>query len=120
MRDTGLVEAIQAAGGVSELARRLGISQPSVSNWDKVPAERVLAVESVTGVPRVQLRPDLYAELPTDGDVDEIDLARAREYALLAALLSRAPDAEFLTRLSRLSGDASPLGMAHIALGEAA
>lgn len=120
MRDPGLRAAIDAAGGVSELARRVGISQPSVSNWDKIPAERVLAVESVTGISRIQLRPDLYAALPADGDVDEIDLARAQEYALLAALLARAPSAELLTRLSKLSGDASPLGVAHIALGEAA
>jgi len=120
MRDPGLRAAIEAAGGVSELARRVGISQPSVSNWDKVPAERVLAVESTTGVSRVQLRPDLYAEPKTDSDIDEIDLARAQEYALLAALLSRAPGADLLTRLSSLGGDASPLGMAHIALGEAA
>ena len=62
MRDPGLSEAIQAVGGVSELARRIGISQPSVSNWDKVPAERVLAVEAATGIARVRLRPDLYRE----------------------------------------------------------
>jgi len=120
MRDPGLRAAIEAAGGVSELARRVGISQPSVSNWDQVPAERVLAVESATGISRIQLRPDLYADLPADRDIDEVDLARAQEYALLATLLSRAPDAELLARLSRLGGDASPLGMAHIALGEAA
>jgi len=39
---------------------------------------------------------------------------------LLATLLGRAPNAELLTRLSGLGGDASPLGMSHIALGEAA
>ena len=50
MRDPGLTEAIRAAGGVSELARQLGISQPSVSNWTRVPAERVIAVEVATGV----------------------------------------------------------------------
>ena len=60
MRDQGLSQAIRAAGGVSELARRLGISQPSVSNWARVPAERVLAVEAATGVRREVLRPDLY------------------------------------------------------------
>jgi TorA maturation chaperone TorD len=120
MRDPGLRGAIEAAGGVSELARRVGVSQPSVSNWDKIPAERVLAVEAATGISRVRLRPDLYGDLPRASDIDEIDVARAQEYALLAALLSRAPDADLLTRLSKLSGDASPLGMAHIALGEAA
>jgi len=118
MRDPGLSEAIQAVGGVSELARRVGIAQPSVSNWEKVPAERVLAVEAATGVARVRLRPDLYREQAA-ADVDEIDLARAQEYTLLSSLLARAPGADLLARLSRLGGDASPLGLAHVALGEA-
>jgi len=52
--------------------------------------------------------------------VDEIDRARAREYALLATLLSRSPDAQLLQRVALLRGDASPLGRAHAALGEAA
>jgi TorA maturation chaperone TorD len=52
--------------------------------------------------------------------VDEIDRARAQEYALLATLLSRSPDAELMRRLALLRGDASPLGVAHAALGEAA
>ncbi|MGB7616327.1 MAG: Cro/CI family transcriptional regulator, partial [Pseudolabrys sp.] len=60
MRDRGLSEAIRAAGGVSELARQIGISQPSVSNWIRIPAERVVSVESATGVDRAVLRPDLY------------------------------------------------------------
>jgi TorA maturation chaperone TorD len=119
MRDPGLAEAIQAVGGVSELARRIGISQPSVSNWDKVPAERVLAVEAATGIARVRLRPDLYQESSAT-QVDDIDLARSREYALLSALLARAPDADLLARIARLGGDANPLGVAHIALAEAA
>src|SRR3954467_14676827 len=119
MRHPGLSEAIQAVGGVSELARRIGISQPSVSNWDKVPAERVLAVEAATGIQRMRLRPDLY-QSPPARTVDEVDLARAQEYALLSALLVRAPGPDLLARLSRLRGDASPLGVAHAALGEAA
>jgi TorA maturation chaperone TorD len=52
--------------------------------------------------------------------VDEIDRARAQEYALLATLLTRNPDAPLLSRLAGLRGDASPIGMAHIALAEAA
>jgi len=119
MRDPGLQEAIRAVGGVSELARRVGISQPSVSNWDRIPAERVLSVESATGVNRAILRPDLFGAYAS-GDVDEIDAARAQEYALLAALLARAPDAALLKRLGELRGDASPIGIAHIALAQAA
>jgi TorA maturation chaperone TorD len=117
MTDDGLQQAIRAAGGVTELARQLGISQPSVSNWSHVPVERAPLVEALTGVSRGILRPDLYGE--TAG-VDDIDLARAQEYALLATLLARAPDANLLKRLSQLKGDPSPLGMAHIALAEAA
>jgi TorA maturation chaperone TorD/DNA-binding transcriptional regulator YdaS (Cro superfamily) len=117
MRDLGLQEAIRAAGGVSELARRVGISQPSVSNWDRIPAERVLAVEAATGIARYVLRPDLYNGGPA---IDEVDAARAQEYALLATLLARSPDAQLLARVARMRGDATPLGVAHAALGEAA
>jgi len=118
MRDAGLEEAIRAAGGVGALAQKLGISQPSVSNWSRVPAERVVAVEAATGVTRGALRPDLYSDLAAAAD--EIDAARAREYALLATLLARVPDAALLARLATLRGDATPLGLAHAALAEAA
>ena len=118
MRDQGLDQAIRAAGSVTELARRIGISQPSVSNWDRIPAERVLSVEAATGVARSVLRPDLFGDEKLAPD--EVDLARAQEYALLATLLARPPDAELLGRLERLRADPSPLGLAHAALGEAA
>jgi len=115
MPDSGLEEAIRAAGGVTELARRIGIAQPSVSNWTRVPAERVLSVEAATGVARVALRPDLYG-----APIDEVEVAREREYALLATLLAAAPDAALLARIGTLPGDASPLGLAHAALATAA
>ena len=118
MSDEGLSDAIRAAGGVTELARRVGVSQPSVSNWSRVPAERVLAVEAATGVSRAVLRPDLYGERA--GEIDAVDAARAREYTLLAALLARAPDTELLGRIARLRGDATVLGAAHAALAVAA
>ena len=120
MRDPGLHEAIQAVGGVTELARRLNIAQPSVSNWDRVPADRVLAVEAATGIQRIRLRPDLYVEETPASIADPIDAERAQEYALLATLLANAPSAALLKRLARLRGDASALGAAHQALGDAA
>lgn len=118
MRDSGLEQAIRAAGGVGALARKIGISQPSVSSWSRVPAERVLTLEGLTGVDRAVLRPDLYGV--TVEATDDVDAARAREYQILSALLRRAPSADLLGRLSGLRGDASPLGLAHTALGEAA
>ena len=118
MRDASLEHVIQAVGGVRELSRLLGISQPAVSNWRRVPADRILQVASVTGLPRDAIRPDLYASLPmNDNDLDSVERARADEYALLGLLLWRAPGEELLHRLSTLKGDASPLGMAHLQLG---
>lgn len=127
MRDNGLELAIKAAGGVASLARAIGIAQPSVSNWSRIPAERVLAVEALTNVSRFILRPDIYGDgedatpvRPQADDVDDIDRQRAAEYALLALLLGKAPTAETLARLAHLKGDASELGMAHIDLAIAA
>ncbi|MEI9806345.1 MAG: Cro/CI family transcriptional regulator [Pseudolabrys sp.] len=71
MRDPWLNEAIRVVGSISELARQLGISQPSVSNWSKVPAERVLSVETLTASTWVVLRPDLFGASNAAGDVDE-------------------------------------------------
>jgi TorA maturation chaperone TorD len=51
---------------------------------------------------------------------DDIDRGRAQEYALLATLLSRSPDARMLKGLALLKGDPSPLGAAHAGLAEAA
>jgi TorA maturation chaperone TorD len=59
-------------------------------------------------------------QISSDRVVDEIDRARAQEYALLAILLSRSPDSEMMERLALLRGDASPLGAAHADLAEAA
>src|ERR1700730_14987360 len=52
--------------------------------------------------------------------VEEVDRARAQEYALLATLLSRSPDSRLLSRLAGLRGDASAIGVAHATLVEAA
>jgi TorA maturation chaperone TorD len=120
MRETGLEEAIRVAGGVAALARKIGISQPSVSNWSRIPAERVLSVEAATGIDRAVLRPDLYNETPLQGDIDEVEVARAHEYTLLATLLARAPDRRLLDKIATLRGDPTPLGVAHAALAQAA
>jgi TorA maturation chaperone TorD len=120
-REQGLSMAIAAAGGVAALARAMGISQPAVSAWDRVPAERVLAVENATGVSRTHLRPDLYPDqAPPMQPIDDVDMARANEYALLGALLWRAPSVDALAVARGLRGDATALGVAHIALSEAA
>lgn len=56
----GKDKAVTAAGGVTRLAEGLEITRSAVSQWHRIPAERVLYVERLTGVPRHELRPDLY------------------------------------------------------------
>jgi DNA-binding transcriptional regulator YdaS (Cro superfamily) len=53
---------IKAVGGLGALAKRLDISRQAVDKWRRagVPAERVLFLESISGVSRSELRPDLY------------------------------------------------------------
>lgn len=117
-RERGVTLAIEAAGGVGPLARKLGISQPSVSGWTRIPADRVAAVEAATGVSRSELRPDLFTA--SDGPVDQIAEARAQEYLLLAALLLQPPREAILSEIGAVRGDVTPLGLAHIALADAA
>ena len=77
-RDSGLNQAIEAAGGVGALARALGIAQPSVSSWTRVPSDRVVAVEAATGVSRTALRPDLYGGAGEPVAVDPVDRSRRK------------------------------------------
>jgi DNA-binding transcriptional regulator YdaS (Cro superfamily) len=52
--------AAAQVGGVVKLSLALGLSRGAVSQWKRVPAERVLDVERLSGVSRSILRPDLY------------------------------------------------------------
>ena len=79
-------------GRATEPASAVGMSQ-LVSNWPRGLVDRV---------------------------TDDTAVARAREYALLAALLARPPDAALLERLAKIESDGTPLGVAHKALAGAA
>jgi TorA maturation chaperone TorD len=122
MREDGLARALNTAGGVTSLARAIGVSQPAVSGWKRIPPDRVLAVEAVTGIPRTELRPDLYAEseLTASDGLDEVSAARADTYALLATLLWHAPDTMLLRRLAAPVPGEGPLVDLRRALAEAA
>lgn len=52
--------AIEGAGSLSALARGLGITPQSINGWRRIPSDRVLEIERVSGVSRHDLRPDLY------------------------------------------------------------
>jgi len=64
---TPLETAIRAAGTQQSLADALGIRSASISEWKvrgRVPAERVLDIETATGVSRHDLRPDVFGPPP--------------------------------------------------------
>lgn len=58
--DKALKEAIEVAGGMRSLGRKLGIRHQAISQWDRCPATRVLELERLTGIARETLRPDMY------------------------------------------------------------
>lgn len=58
--EAGIQLVINAAGGHRKLARLLGTTHQAIAHWDRVPAERLLEIEVITGVNRERLRPDLY------------------------------------------------------------
>ncbi|WP_091925655.1 Cro/CI family transcriptional regulator [Methylobacterium sp. yr668] len=66
MEPTALERAIEAAGGTKALSRKIGISSQAISQWQECPPLRVLEVEKVSGVPRHELRPDIYPA-PVEG-----------------------------------------------------
>lgn len=64
MSETVLHRAIKNSGGVTKLARALGISHQAVMKWRRLPAERVLDVERISKISRHDLRPDIYGSSP--------------------------------------------------------
>ena len=77
-----------------------------------------MSVAAVMDVAWTILQPAPCGEQPAE--IDDVDAARAQEYALLAMLLARAPDAAALGPVAKLCADATPLGLAHMALAQAA
>lgn len=66
MSQDALKRAIDLAGGQKPLADSIGTTQSQVWYWltrakKGVPAEFAMAIERATGVPRSELRPDIFA-----------------------------------------------------------
>lgn len=52
---------MQIRGATKRVADGLGISTAAVSQWERVPRDRVAQVAAILGVSPADLRPDLYA-----------------------------------------------------------
>jgi len=53
--------AAEKAGGIPELARKLGVSRQAIYQWSGVPLDRIVEVEQITGIAREDLRPDVFS-----------------------------------------------------------
>lgn len=48
-----------------ELARLVGVTQPSIAKWfqvGRIPPHRVRTVEAITGIPAAKLAPELFGK----------------------------------------------------------
>lgn len=57
-----VTRAAEKAGGVVALSRELGIKHTALYSWTRVPAERVLEIERITGISRHEIRPDIFGQ----------------------------------------------------------
>jgi len=60
--ESALKLAIARCHGVNAMAEKLGITHSAVSQWTICPTPRCLEVEKLSGVPRYDLRPDIYPQ----------------------------------------------------------
>jgi len=67
-----LIRAKELAGGSKGLAELIGgITPQAISQWKRVPVERVIDVERITGISRHELRPDIYGAAPPARSITE-------------------------------------------------
>ena len=59
-RDPSLSQAIAILGGLKAVGEALGVTKQAVSQWDICPHLHVLKLEKATGIPRHEIRPDIY------------------------------------------------------------
>jgi DNA-binding transcriptional regulator YdaS (Cro superfamily) len=60
MRSEPIRLAIEKAGSVKALAEMLNVTPQAISQWKRIPADRVPDLERVSGIPRHELRPDMW------------------------------------------------------------
>ena len=56
---------VTAAGGHTKLAQIIGTTPQAIHMWRDVPVAHVLKIEKATGIPRYDIRPDVYPKSGT-------------------------------------------------------
>lgn len=88
MTDDAMARIRGRRGLVGQIATFCGLTRGAVWKWRQVPAERVVQVETVTGIPRHELRPDICPppqQSTMQGGFTVSDAQQADDYLALAA-----------------------------------
>ena len=65
MRPKPISLAIEKAGSVKALALLCGVAPQSISQWARVPIDHVKTIERLTGLPKHEIRGDVYEAADT-------------------------------------------------------
>jgi pyruvate kinase len=132
MRDPALEKLLASRGAVTRIATALGISTAAVSQWRRVPEDRVGEVAKLFGTTPAELRPDLApdvapapapsASLPGRPTLPEgtprpmalrIPMRRRRRTKVIATLGPASSTPEVIERLYRAGADVFRLNFSH-------
>ncbi len=121
MRDPALETLLAQRGAVTRIAAALGISTAAVSQWRRVPDERVAEVARALGVAPENIRPDLGPVPPEppqrEGQplrmASRIPLRRRRRTKIVATLGPASSTPEVIERLYRAGADVFRLNFSH-------
>jgi pyruvate kinase len=114
MRDPALEHLLGQRGAVTRIAQALSISTAAVSQWTRVPDDRVEAVARLFGVPPETLRsgpPQPAKEAPRM--TSRIPLRRRRRTRIVATLGPASSSAEVIARLFHAGADVFRLNFSH-------
>ena len=115
MRDPILEALLARRGTVTRIAQALNISPAAVSQWQRVPAERVGEIAALLEVSPEELRPDRHpgaAARPARGG-PRIPLRRRRRTKIIATLGPASSSFEMIERLYRAGADVFRLNFSH-------
>jgi len=120
MRDPALEALLAMRGAVTRIATALGISTAAVSQWKRVPDDRVAEVAKALGVTPEQVRPDLAEPPPVarrevilPRAANRTPLRRRRRTKIIATLGPASSTAEVIERLFRAGADVFRLNFSH-------
>lgn len=114
MRDAILDDLLNRRGTGAKIATALGITPAAVSQWQRIPADRVTELARLLDMPTWQLRPDLFPA--PEGKLrmaPRIPLRRRRRTKIVATLGPASSSAEVIERLFRAGADVFRLNFSH-------